>query len=327
MPISSTNNWQITINGSGVWLHVISWTNSQIIISGLTGAYGLNDWVLNGGPGVSVYVKNPQAGLGADYETSAPVLQPQVIQLGSATVSVSNSNLGIPLQVADGSYNVGLTQDQAVASSPGGYGLSVDGSTGQLNVQAPGGYVVSQNVYSNTLNVQASGGYSVQVTNQATTIVGGGRTVDINPTGQVSVLGGGGYTLVKSGGNETLVASPITVVLQPGQEDVISDGAIHVTYQDSPGQEVISCGPIAIRLSTESAGTQILTGGQLTVSDGAIGLAIAIGEEPNGSLYSQGTSIDAGAISVESSVDQTFVAAGGGTLDVGATGQISVQAG
>ena len=93
----SSNNWQITINGSGfgtrsgysnndstylaiqdntghftagylgdpVTANVSSWNNTQIVISGLAGAYGTNGWVINPGDTLLVDVANVPTGVAA----------------------------------------------------------------------------------------------------------------------------------------------------------------------------------------------------------------------------------------------------------------------
>ncbi len=92
-PISGGNNWQIFISGNNfgtqaafngdssdlvivdpgvvaagytgdaVTVNVTSWTNTQIVISGLSGAYGSNGWVLGSGSTVLFEVTNPQSGI------------------------------------------------------------------------------------------------------------------------------------------------------------------------------------------------------------------------------------------------------------------------
>jgi len=63
-----TGNWTAGFINNGspnqVTLNVTSWTDSQIVIQGLTGAYGQNNWVLNPGDKVEVEVWNPQSGAG-----------------------------------------------------------------------------------------------------------------------------------------------------------------------------------------------------------------------------------------------------------------------
>ena len=92
-PISGTNNCQVFISGSNfgtqaafngdssdlvvvdpgvvaaghkgdaVTANVTSWDNSQIVISGFSGAYGSNGWVLGSGNTVLFEVTNPQSGI------------------------------------------------------------------------------------------------------------------------------------------------------------------------------------------------------------------------------------------------------------------------
>ena len=63
-----TGNWTAGYINNGspnqVTLNITSWTDSQIVIQGLTGAYGQNNWVLNLSDKVEVLVWNPQSGAG-----------------------------------------------------------------------------------------------------------------------------------------------------------------------------------------------------------------------------------------------------------------------
>jgi hypothetical protein len=47
-----------------VWLDVTQWTDSKIVITGFTNDYGQENWVLNKGDRLEVYVWNPQDGNG-----------------------------------------------------------------------------------------------------------------------------------------------------------------------------------------------------------------------------------------------------------------------
>ncbi len=92
-PISGTNNWQIFISGNNfgtqaafwgdspdlvivdpgvvaaghtgdaAYANVTSWSNTQIVISGLAGAYGSNGWVIAPGNNVLFEITNPQSGV------------------------------------------------------------------------------------------------------------------------------------------------------------------------------------------------------------------------------------------------------------------------
>jgi hypothetical protein len=59
-----TAGWINNGNPNQVTLNVTSWTNTQIVIQGFTGAYGQNNWVLHPGDQVQVSVWNPQSGAG-----------------------------------------------------------------------------------------------------------------------------------------------------------------------------------------------------------------------------------------------------------------------
>ena len=50
--------------GDAIGLSISSWTNTQVVISGLTGAYGDFGWVLNSGDKVTISVSNPQTNAG-----------------------------------------------------------------------------------------------------------------------------------------------------------------------------------------------------------------------------------------------------------------------
>ena len=118
--IPGTNNWQITINGSGfgtrsgynnndspylaiedstanfnagysgdaVTANVASWTDSQIVISGLAGAYGASGQVINTGDELAVDVRGVQTGLLAAVFNQAV---PPVIS-GVSVVSLAGSS-------------------------------------------------------------------------------------------------------------------------------------------------------------------------------------------------------------------------------------------
>ncbi|NNM87768.1 MAG: hypothetical protein HKL95_04540, partial [Phycisphaerae bacterium] len=48
-----------------VTANVSSWTNTQIVISGLAGAYGLDGWIINPGDALAVDVANVPTGVAA----------------------------------------------------------------------------------------------------------------------------------------------------------------------------------------------------------------------------------------------------------------------
>jgi hypothetical protein len=120
----SSNNWDITINGSGfgaqspyngdstdlklvdttgpwaggntgngVTANVTSWTDSQIVISGLTGAYGTNGWVISPGDALAINVSNPQSGIAATtFSYAMPTTPNPVISSVSSQLLAGTSN-------------------------------------------------------------------------------------------------------------------------------------------------------------------------------------------------------------------------------------------
>jgi len=59
-----TSEWNAGYTSDSVTLNITSWTDSQIIIQGLQGAYGQSGWVLKSGDQVEIQIVNPQAGTG-----------------------------------------------------------------------------------------------------------------------------------------------------------------------------------------------------------------------------------------------------------------------
>jgi hypothetical protein len=59
-----TANWDAGYSGDWVNLNVSQWTDTQIVINGFTGAYGLSEWKLNAGDKLTVLVWNAQSGNG-----------------------------------------------------------------------------------------------------------------------------------------------------------------------------------------------------------------------------------------------------------------------
>lgn len=55
-----TANWDAGYNGDWIHLNVSQWTDSQILIKGFTGAYGLSEWKLNAGNKLTISVWNAQ---------------------------------------------------------------------------------------------------------------------------------------------------------------------------------------------------------------------------------------------------------------------------
>jgi hypothetical protein len=65
---NNTAHWAagriIPENQDEVTLNVARWTDSQIVVTGLAGAYGRNNWVLNPSDQIEIAVWNPQTGAG-----------------------------------------------------------------------------------------------------------------------------------------------------------------------------------------------------------------------------------------------------------------------
>ena len=56
--------WGAGNGGDAVGLDVTSWTNTQIVIAGLPGAYGVNGWQMSTGDNITIIVYNPQTDAG-----------------------------------------------------------------------------------------------------------------------------------------------------------------------------------------------------------------------------------------------------------------------
>jgi hypothetical protein len=63
--------WEAGHTGNAVGLDVLSWTDSQIVLTGLTGGYGTNGWCIRPGDQLTFSVKNPQSGAGPAYYSIA----------------------------------------------------------------------------------------------------------------------------------------------------------------------------------------------------------------------------------------------------------------
>jgi hypothetical protein len=59
-----TANWDAGYNGNWINVNVSQWTDTQIVINGFTGAYGLSEWKLNAGDKLTISVWNAQTGNG-----------------------------------------------------------------------------------------------------------------------------------------------------------------------------------------------------------------------------------------------------------------------
>ena len=68
----NTANFNAGYSGVAVTANVTSWTNTQIIISRLAGAYGTNGWVIAPGNDVYFEITNPQSGVSSNvFEVAA----------------------------------------------------------------------------------------------------------------------------------------------------------------------------------------------------------------------------------------------------------------
>jgi hypothetical protein len=60
----NTANWDAGYSGDWINVNVIQWTDTQIVIKGFTGAYGLSEWKLNTRDKLTISVWNAQTGSG-----------------------------------------------------------------------------------------------------------------------------------------------------------------------------------------------------------------------------------------------------------------------
>jgi hypothetical protein len=65
-----TGQWNAGFGNNPVALNVTSWSDSQIVVQGFTGAYGQNNWVLRAGDQIQVQVWNPQTNAQGSYQTT-----------------------------------------------------------------------------------------------------------------------------------------------------------------------------------------------------------------------------------------------------------------
>ncbi len=142
---AGSNNWQIFVSGSGfgtqspfngdssnlqivdagvvaagytgdaVTVNVTSWTDSQIVISGLTGAYGLSGWVINPGDTVAISVANPESGRRSnDFELAAPMGSWSTATLSQARFGPAATSVGNLAIFAGGAYGSYASGSSAV---------------------------------------------------------------------------------------------------------------------------------------------------------------------------------------------------------------------
>ncbi len=55
-----TRGWNAGLDGDLVTINVSSWSNNKIIITGFTGDYGHNNWILKPGDNITIFISNPQ---------------------------------------------------------------------------------------------------------------------------------------------------------------------------------------------------------------------------------------------------------------------------
>jgi hypothetical protein len=60
----NTANWEAGYSGDWININVSQWTDTQIVIKGFTGAYGLSEWKFNAGDKLTISVWNAQGGSG-----------------------------------------------------------------------------------------------------------------------------------------------------------------------------------------------------------------------------------------------------------------------
>ena len=135
-----------------VTLIVQSWTDSEIVLGGFSGAYGANGWTL--GPATAIfYVWNAQSGNGP---ASTTVGIGGALPLQVTTTSLPNATSGTPYSMAlaaSGGSGAGYTWSLTSGSLPAGFTLS---SAGTLS--STGSPAAAPNSYSFTVQVMDSAG-------------------------------------------------------------------------------------------------------------------------------------------------------------------------
>ena len=165
-PIVGTNNWNVTISGHGlgtqaayigdsadltitdsgvgqagftgdaVTANVTAWNNNQVVINGLTGAYGQSGgWTLNGGDSLTIGVSNPQDSLAAaDFNMvvtpiiSSVSVEPLAGSSNNWTITINGSGFGtragynnndspyLAIQDNTAGFNAGFSDDPITAN-------------------------------------------------------------------------------------------------------------------------------------------------------------------------------------------------------------------
>jgi protein involved in polysaccharide export with SLBB domain len=133
---STGTSWNAGHGSSAVTLAVSSWTNTQIVLSGLSGAYGTNGWCISPGDQLSVKVWNAQSGHGpAVYPivassgtnmcalaiTSVSPILPQQTQ----TITINGSDFGTQSAYTGDSNYIELVDSTGVSWDAGHSGAAV----------------------------------------------------------------------------------------------------------------------------------------------------------------------------------------------------------
>jgi N-acetylneuraminic acid mutarotase/protein involved in polysaccharide export with SLBB domain len=133
---STGTSWNAGHGTSAVTLAVSSWTNTQIVLSGLSGAYGTNGWCISPGDQLSVKVWNAQSGHGpAVYPivassgtnmcalaiTSVSPILPQQTQ----TITINGSDFGTQSAYTGDSNYIELVDSTGVSWDAGHSGAAV----------------------------------------------------------------------------------------------------------------------------------------------------------------------------------------------------------
>jgi hypothetical protein len=81
---AGTNRWAGLGGGDWTTLHITSWTNTQIIISGFSGDYGTFGWTLSQGDHIEIDIWNAQTG-GQENGSTLPLISPRQLGSGNQT--------------------------------------------------------------------------------------------------------------------------------------------------------------------------------------------------------------------------------------------------
>ncbi|HLJ45113.1 MAG TPA: hypothetical protein VKU01_03855, partial [Bryobacteraceae bacterium] len=205
-------------NAETIHLNVTSWTDSQIVISGFTGAYGQGNFLLHANNTIRLLVWNAQSGIGpSEYDLTVGSTTPAALSVTSthtgnftqgqqgATYTLNVSN-GASAGPTSGTVTVTETLPAGLTLvSMGGSGWSCAGtsctrSDGLAKGASFAPITVTVNVAASAVSplvnqVSVSGGGSASATAMDSTTLAVSVTLQTNPTGlQVSVDGGSPLT-------------------------------------------------------------------------------------------------------------------------------------